>query len=414
MQILAVAGMIAAILTGYPQVMLAVGRPRELLRFNVGALVALHRGDARARALRPHRRLPQRRRLPYVCCVAVYKFLLGRHLGIPLSRPVTDIAPAFVGSLVLLAVAWPLRVALAPPDAGVPASSRSPRRSPGGIAYLLIVRFVFPAAWSDVDIMLVAIIPSGLVRRALRRKDRPPCRWGLLAVCGIVGQARRRRPVDPGAAGPHVRGLEHRGPDSRGDLHHDGRSASGIQRLRVIDLATGDQPVYNEDRSVAVVLNGEIYNYRELRAEPASPTGTASPRDGDTEVIAHLYEEEGADFVDIAGRDVRLRALGRAPRGGCFVARDRIGKKPLFYAERGGTISFASELWALLRRRRDLARGRPDGARPLSSPTPTCPARSAPSAHVRKLPPGLALAWHDGKRPDRALLGAGLLPPSST
>jgi asparagine synthase (glutamine-hydrolysing) len=84
-------------------------------------------------------------------------------------------------------------------------------------------------------------------------------------MCGIVGQARADgSAVDPGLLARMCTGLEHRGPDSRG-LHEAPGVGLGIQRLRVIDLATGDQPIFNEDRSVAVVLNGEIYNYRELR-----------------------------------------------------------------------------------------------------------------------------------------------------
>jgi asparagine synthase (glutamine-hydrolysing) len=165
-------------------------------------------------------------------------------------------------------------------------------------------------------------------------------------MCGIVGQARNDGfPVDVGLIDAMCAGLEHRGPDSRG-VHLDGAVGLGIQRLRVIDLATGDQPVYNEDRSVAVVLNGEIYNYRELR-ERLRAQGHRFTSDGDTEVIAHLYEEEGPDFVrSLEG--MFAVALWDARRQELFLARDRIGKKPLFYSERSGTISFASELWALL------------------------------------------------------------------
>jgi asparagine synthase (glutamine-hydrolysing) len=165
-------------------------------------------------------------------------------------------------------------------------------------------------------------------------------------MCGIVGQVRDDgSSVDPGLIHSMCAGLEHRGPDSRG-VHAEGPVGLGIQRLRVIDLAGGDQPVYNEDRSVAVVLNGEIYNYRELR-ERLAANGHRFATEGDTEVIAHLYEEEGPDCVrSLAG--MFAFALWDERRGELLVARDRIGKKPLFYAERPGAISFASELWALL------------------------------------------------------------------
>src|SRR2546427_12542617 len=89
--------------------------------------------------------------------------------------------------------------------------------------------------------------------------------------------------------------VEHRGPDSRG-LYMDEGVGLGIQRLRVIDLETGDQPIYNEDGSVVVVLNGEVYNFRELR-ERLRRAGHPFKTAGDTEGIVHLYEEEGPECV---------------------------------------------------------------------------------------------------------------------
>src|SRR4051794_16003279 len=111
-------------------------------------------------------------------------------------------------------------------------------------------------------------------------------------MCGIVGQIRGDgRDVDAALLGRMCAALEHRGPDARG-VHVAGPVGLGIQRLRVIDLETGDQPVYNEDRTIAVVLNGEIYNYRELR-ERLIAGGHRLETHGDTEVIVHLYEELG-------------------------------------------------------------------------------------------------------------------------
>ena len=115
----------------------------------------------------------------------------------------------------------------------------------------------------------------------------------------------------------------------------------------MIDLDTGDQPIYNEDRSVAVVLNGEIYNYRELRDELERRGHTLRPRNGDTEVIAHLYEEHGVDCVRRL-HGMFAFALWDARRQQLLLARDRVGKKPLLYCERDGVLSFASEMGALL------------------------------------------------------------------
>src|SRR4051812_31832674 len=139
--------------------------------------------------------------------------------------------------------------------------------------------------------------------------------------------------------------LEHRGPDSRG-LHVDAGVGLGIQRLRVIDLETGDQPIFNEDGSIAVVLNGEIYNYRELRARLEGRGHRFATR-SDTEVLVHLYEEEGPAFVRRL-HGMFAFALWDARRRQLLLARDRVGKKPLYYSERDGSLSFASELSAIV------------------------------------------------------------------
>jgi asparagine synthase (glutamine-hydrolysing) len=187
--------------------------------------------------------------------------------------------------------------------------------------------------------------------------------------------------------------LEHRGPDSRG-LHVDDGVGLGIQRLRVIDLATGDQPIFNEDGSVAVVLNGEIYNYRELRAE-LERSGHRFATRSDTEVIAHLYEEDGPQLVQRLHGMFGL-AVWDAKRRRLLLARDRVGKKPLYYADLGDRLSFASELGALLQ---DDAVPRDVDHKALDAylayrwvPAPMTAFRA-----VRKLPPGNMLTFEEGR-----------------
>jgi len=214
-------------------------------------------------------------------------------------------------------------------------------------------------------------------------------------MCGIVGQARcDGRPASGELIAEMCEGLEHRGPDSRG-IHLEGQVGLGIQRLRVIDLATGDQPVYNEDRSVAVVLNGEIYNYRELR-ERLRANGHRFASEGDTEVIAHLYEEEGPAFVNSLVGMFGL-ALWDAKRGELLIARDRMGKKPLFYAARGdGTLSFASELWALLADG-EISRELDPVALDRFFTYTYVPSPFSAFRAVRKLPPASLLRWRGGE-----------------
>src|SRR5436190_11709704 len=115
-------------------------------------------------------------------------------------------------------------------------------------------------------------------------------------MCGIAGALSSREPVEPGLVERMCETLDHRGPDSRGVFAEDG-VAIGVARLAVIDVEGGDQPLANEDGSVVVVCNGEVYNYRELREELAGRGHRFSTR-SDSEVIVHLYEELGEDRVE--------------------------------------------------------------------------------------------------------------------
>jgi asparagine synthase (glutamine-hydrolysing) len=165
-------------------------------------------------------------------------------------------------------------------------------------------------------------------------------------MCGIAGQVRADGSrVDLALVERMCQALEYRGPDSRG-THCQGSVGLGIQRLRIIDLDTGDQPIFNEDRSVAVVLNGEIYNYRELRQE-LQERGHRLATKGDTEVIVHLYEERGPACVE-ALKGMFAFALWDQNRKRLLLARDRVGKKPLYYSTDSKRLSFASELTAIL------------------------------------------------------------------
>jgi len=213
-------------------------------------------------------------------------------------------------------------------------------------------------------------------------------------MCGIAGQVRDDgAAVSPALLHAMCEALEHRGPDSRG-VHLEGAVGLGIQRLRVIDLDTGDQPIYNEDRSIAVVLNGEIYNFRELREELRS-RGHVFATKGDTEVIVHLYEERGPDCVR-ALNGMFAFALWDAREQRLLLARDRVGKKPLFYSARRGALSFASELRSLM--------SDPEISRELDHDALDCyyayqyvPSPLSAFKAVAKLAPGHTLVWQAGR-----------------
>jgi asparagine synthase (glutamine-hydrolysing) len=142
------------------------------------------------------------------------------------------------------------------------------------------------------------------------------------------------------------RAITHRGPDDEGYYIHD-KVNLGIRRLSIIDLPGGKQPIYNEDQSIVVVYNGEIYNYRELFGELESKGHKFTTR-CDTEVIVHAYEEYGIDCLD-RFNGMFAFALYDVRRNELIVARDRVGIKPLYYYHQNGKFIFASEIKAILK-----------------------------------------------------------------
>lgn len=214
-------------------------------------------------------------------------------------------------------------------------------------------------------------------------------------MCGVAGMVT----VDQiGEAGQCLvkqmcRVITHRGPDDEG-FYFSQRVGLGIRRLSIIDIQTGHQPVLNEDGTIAVVLNGEIYNYRELRRD-LEQKGHRFATQGDTETIVHGYEEYGDDCVTHL-RGMFCFALWDEKRQRLLLARDRIGIKQLYYAEVDGQLLFGSEIKCILEI--------PDFPRHIS------PAALAgfltflyvPSPRtiydgIAELPPAHYLIWEDGK-----------------
>src|ERR671933_1551569 len=209
------------------------------------------------------------------------------------------------------------------------------------------------------------------------------------SVCGICGIASSRGPVDPGRLAEMSATLVHRGPDSDG-VFLDGGVGLAARRLSIIDVEGGDQPIANEDGTVHVVQNGEIYNHAELR-RGLEAAGHRFRTRCDTEVLVHLYEEHGDDFAR------RLRGMfaialweGRGA-GRLVLARDRFGIKPLLYRHVAGELAFASELRALPRGEIDL------NALEAFLAFNSIPAPLTIFREVRKLPAGHVLLWEGGR-----------------
>jgi asparagine synthase (glutamine-hydrolysing) len=214
----------------------------------------------------------------------------------------------------------------------------------------------------------------------------------MCGICGIVSAAGDGGP-DPEVVARMSRRLVHRGPDSDG-LFQRGPVALAARRLSIIDLEHGSQPIANEDGTVVVVQNGEIYNYRELKRE-LEGRGHRFATECDTEVLVHLYEEEGDAFPERL-RGMFAVAVWDERRGRLLLARDRFGIKPLYYRLRDGELSFASELKAMLEQP-GFSRAIDPEAVAAYLAFNSIPAPLTIFAEARKLPPGCLLAWRDGE-----------------
>lgn len=187
--------------------------------------------------------------------------------------------------------------------------------------------------------------------------------------------------------------IVHRGPDDEGIYTH-GQVGLGMRRLSIIDVAGGKQPIHNEDGSIWVVYNGEIYNFPELRSE-LEGKGHRFYTHSDTEVIVHLYEEMGADCVKKL-RGMFAIALWDQKRQSLLLARDRLGKKPLLYAMHDGRLLFGSEIKAILALHPELAEVDAEGILQYFYFGYILDPRTA-FLRIRKLPPGHLMEYRNGE-----------------
>ncbi len=166
-------------------------------------------------------------------------------------------------------------------------------------------------------------------------------------MCGIAGVHQRfhPQPVAEAVLTAMIRRVQHRGPDGLG-LYRDAWTGLASARLSIIDLRGGQQPIGNEDGTLWIVFNGEIFNYRELRPE-LEARGHRFATNSDTEVVVHLYEDDGPGCLRRLNGQFAI-ALWDAPRRTLFLARDRVGIRPLYYTLADGRLLFASEIKALL------------------------------------------------------------------
>jgi asparagine synthase (glutamine-hydrolysing) len=211
-------------------------------------------------------------------------------------------------------------------------------------------------------------------------------------MCGIAGKAGAAPVTEPEIL-RMCDAIAHRGPDDWGTFV-EGGIGLGMRRLSIVDLAGGHQPITNEDGSVVLVFNGEIYNYPSLLAELQAKGHQFRTR-SDTEALVHLYEEHGEGMV------ARLRgmfafALWDRTRRRLLIARDHFGQKPLFYTEAGGRLAFASEMKALLADDASLAELSPRALDQYLTMRFVQPPETF-FARIQALPPAHYLVWEGGR-----------------
>ena len=213
-------------------------------------------------------------------------------------------------------------------------------------------------------------------------------------MCGIVGFVNNsERAADQGVLEAMNGAIVHRGPDDDGFYVHD-NVGMAMRRLSIIDLAGGKQPMHNADRTKWIVFNGEIYNYRELRAD-LEKRGHSFYTNSDTEAIVHLYDEYGADGLQHLRGMFAIAIWDKSDRS-LFLARDRVGKKPILYSHQpNGDLIFGSEFQAILKHP-SVTREVDYGAIDSYLSYLCVPAPETAFKQIRKLEPGHWLKWKDG------------------
>ncbi|HTP11833.1 MAG TPA: asparagine synthase (glutamine-hydrolyzing), partial [Anaerolineae bacterium] len=214
-------------------------------------------------------------------------------------------------------------------------------------------------------------------------------------MCGIAGftQLKESRPPSPEIIANMLAAIRHRGPDEFG-YYSDDQAVLGSARLSIIDLSGGQQPIGNEDGTLWIVFNGEIFNYVELRPK-LEALGHRFATHSDTEVILHLYEEYGPACLQHLNGQFAIAIWDNA-RHTLFLARDRVGIRPVFYTVSDGQLVFASEIKALLAHPAVQARVSPAALSQLFTFWSVLPPATIFDG-ISQLPPGHYLLVQDGR-----------------
>src|SRR5947209_2738481 len=214
-------------------------------------------------------------------------------------------------------------------------------------------------------------------------------------MCGIAGKFNfdPARPIDRARLVAMTTAVTHRGPDADG-FYVSAGIGLGHRRLSIIDLATGDQPLANEDQTIWVVFNGEIYNFADVRVD-LERAGHRFRTHSDTEVIVHAYEEWGDRAVE-RFRGMFAFALWDEPRRRLVLVRDRVGIKPLYYSVTASGVTFGSEIKSIVEDP-DVSRDWSGEALDAYLALQYVPCPRTMYRDVWKLPPGYALVAEDGR-----------------